>query len=83
VCREYIFAPNKAEAVMRKLGLVLLLSITGAVAANAAGDNVVLIAVQKVDVPRRLPGICDVKGVVSQVEDGRSGDFAESAMPGQ
>lgn len=36
-------------------------------ASVAAGDNVVLIAVNKVDAPAKLPGQCDVAGTIIHV----------------
>jgi hypothetical protein len=50
----------------------LALLFLGSVAASAAGDNVVLIAVGKVGLPAKLPGLCDVGGTVSQVWEGKA-----------
>jgi hypothetical protein len=71
---------------MQKLGWLAGLSffLFSAVAANAAGDNVVVIAVGKVDVPARLPGVCDVTGKISQVWDGKGfhvGDAISLKVP--
>lgn len=52
------------------LAPVLLLSTI--LAASAAGDNVVLIAVNKVDLPHSLPGLCRLNASVSQVWEGKA-----------
>jgi hypothetical protein len=46
--------------------------ISAVLPAAAAGDNVVLIAVNKVDVPSRLPGLCRLNASVSQVWEGKA-----------
>lgn len=51
------------------LSSALLLSI--ATPASAAGDNVLLIAVSKVDLPPSLPGLCRLNADVSQVWEGQ------------
>ncbi len=51
------------------LALALLLSTS---TANAAGDNVVLISVEKVTVPEKLPGACAVSGTIAQVLQGNT-----------
>jgi hypothetical protein len=48
------------------------LLFVGSVAANAAGDNVVIITVGNVELPARLPGLCNLSGTVSQVLRGKS-----------
>src|SRR6185437_12017359 len=59
---------------MNKLCLIPVFSllVLSTAAANAAGDNVVLIAVQTVEVPSQLPGVCDVRWIVSEVKDGKT-----------
>lgn len=47
-----------------------LLSVA-ATPANAAGDNVLLLAVSKVDLPPSLPGLCRLSASVSQVWEGQ------------
>ncbi|HWY61045.1 MAG TPA: hypothetical protein VNW15_04010 [Rhizomicrobium sp.] len=42
-----------------------------AFAANATGDNVVIITVGHVALPAKLPGLCDLSGAVSQVLEGK------------
>ena len=54
----------------RSFILALALLGSGIAAANAAGDNVVLITVEKVTVPEKLPGACAVSGIVAQVLQG-------------
>jgi hypothetical protein len=52
------------------LASALLLSATAP--AWSAGDNVVLIAASKVDLPSKLPGLCRVNGTISQVWEGKT-----------
>ena len=58
--------------MMRSTLLVAALILSAAVPASAAGDNVVLIDVSKVNVPRSLPGRCQVNGIVNQVWQGKT-----------
>jgi hypothetical protein len=51
--------------------LALAFLLAGGIAANAAGDNVVIITVGKVGLPAKLPGVCDLGGTVRQVLEGR------------
>ena len=57
---------------MTARGFILAMALLGSgiTAANAAGDNVVLISVEKVTVPEKLPGACAVSGTVAQVLQG-------------
>jgi hypothetical protein len=57
---------------MRVLPVLALGFIALAAAAHASGDNVVMISVARVEVPRTLPGLCLVNGVVSHVWAGRA-----------
>jgi hypothetical protein len=50
--------------------LILVLGVSSP--AMAAGDNVVTIAVNKVVVPKSLPGACEVSGSVQQVFRGKA-----------
>lgn len=52
--------------------LVSTLMISAILPAAAAGDNVVLVAVNKVDVPSRLPGLCHLNASISQVWKGKA-----------
>lgn len=52
--------------------LASTLTILSMLPAAAAGDNVVLVAVNKVDLPSKLPGLCRLNGVISQVWDGKA-----------
>jgi len=63
--------------------LLVPLSI-GAAQASGAGDNVVVIDVTKVLLPRSLPGECRVSGFVDQVRDGsafHAGQTISVAVP--
>jgi len=62
---------NPAMTARQSVLAVLFLSCSS-LAASAAGDNAVLIAVSKVDLPPSLPGQCDVIGTVRQVLEGRT-----------
>jgi hypothetical protein len=53
-----------------RYGVFALAFIFATTSASAAGDNVVLIAVSKVAVPRKLPGQCDLTSTVTQVWQG-------------
>jgi hypothetical protein len=57
---------------IRSMFLASALVLSAAVPASAAGENVVLIAVDKVAPPTRLPGLCQVTGVVTNVLDGKA-----------
>ncbi len=57
---------------IRSALLASALILSAAVPASAAGDNVVLITAGKVDVPSKLPGLCRVKGTISQVWEGKT-----------
>ena len=57
---------------MRSILLASALILSAAVPARAAGDNVVLIDVSKVNVPSSLPGRCQVNGIVNQVWQGKT-----------
>ena len=57
---------------MRVLPVLALGFTTLAASAHASGDNVVMISVSHVEVPRTLPGLCLVNGVVSHVWEGRA-----------
>src|SRR3984957_15146878 len=52
------------------LASVLILSAVSP--ANAASDNVVLVNVNKVDLPASLPGLCGLNGTGSQVWEGKA-----------
>jgi len=52
--------------------LASVLMISAILPAAAAGDNVVLVAVNKVDVPSRLPGLCRLNASISQVWQGKA-----------
>ena len=56
--------------MLRGAFLASTLMISTMLPAAAEGDNVVLVAVNKVDVPRRLPGLCRLNASVSQVWEG-------------
>jgi hypothetical protein len=57
---------------IRRLVLASALILSATMPASAAGDNVVLLAVNKVDPPSRLPGLCQVSATVSQVWEGKT-----------
>ena len=57
---------------MRCAFLASALIISAILPAAASGDNVVLVAVNKVDLPSKLPGLCRLNGVISQVWDGKA-----------
>jgi hypothetical protein len=57
--------------------LALAFLLAGGGAANAAVDNVVLIAVGKVALPTKLPGLCNLSGTISQVWQGSTFDPGE------
>ncbi len=57
---------------LRRVFLASILLMSAAIPASAAGDNVVLFAVNKVDLPSKLPGFCRLNGVISQVWDGKA-----------
>jgi hypothetical protein len=56
----------------RNIVLASTLFLSAAAPAWSMGDNVVLIATSKVDAPSRLPGLCRVKGTISQVWEGKT-----------
>lgn len=56
----------------RNIVLASTLFLSAAAPAWSMGDNVVLIATSKVDLPSTLPGLCRVKGTVSQVWEGKT-----------
>ncbi len=71
---------------MQKHGLVLGLSllVLAPVSVLAAGDNVVVITVDKVTVPQRLPGNCEVQGTIGEVWEGKkfhSGEAISLKVP--
>lgn len=57
-----------------------ILFSVGIIAAQASdtGDNVVVIGVAKVSLPRSLPGKCRVRGVIEQVRTGSAFHFGQS-----
>jgi hypothetical protein len=57
---------------IRSCLLASALVLSAAVPASAAGDNVLLIDVSKVNVPHSLPGRCQVNGIVNQVWLGKT-----------
>ena len=57
---------------IRSAVLASVLAISTAVPASATGDNVVLIAVNKVGVPSNLPGLCRLNANITQVWEGRA-----------
>ena len=57
---------------IRCVFLASALVISAIAPAAAAGYNVVLVAVNKVDVPSRLPGLCRLNASISQVWEGRA-----------
>jgi hypothetical protein len=64
--------------------LASALLFSGCVAADAAGDNVILISVAKVAIPKKFPGACDVSGTVSQIFQGsafRAGQMVTIKVP--
>jgi hypothetical protein len=70
--------------MMRSTLLVSALILSAAVPASAAGDNVLLIDVSKVNVPSSLPGRCQVNGIVNQVWQGKTfqpGEAITIAVP--
>jgi hypothetical protein len=58
--------------MFRSIVLASTLFLSAAAPAWSMGDNVVLIANSKVDLPSKLPGLCRVKGTVSQVWEGKT-----------
>ena len=56
----------------RNVILASTLFLSAAAPAWSMGDNVVLIATSKVDLPSRLPGLCRVQGTISQVWEGKT-----------
>jgi len=56
----------------RNIVLASAFFLSATAPAWSAGDNVVLIAASKVDLPSKLPGLCRVKGTVSQVWEGKT-----------
>ena len=52
--------------------LASILILSAASPAAAASDNVVLVNVNKVDLPSSLPGLCRLNGTVSQVWEGKA-----------
>ena len=52
--------------------LASVLILSAVVPAAAASDNVVLVDVNKVDLPSSLPGLCRLNGTVSQVWEGKA-----------
>ena len=68
---DVIWRYRIAESItMRSILLASSLLLAFCVAANAAGDNVLLLDVAKVTVPDKLPGECDVNGSVNRVYQG-------------
>jgi hypothetical protein len=57
---------------IRSLVLASALALSTVLPAMAAGDNVLLIDVSKVNVPRSLPGRCQVNGIIRQVWQGKT-----------
>ncbi len=57
---------------LRSLLLASALLASASLPASAAGDNVVLIDVSKVEVPATLPGLCPLSGRVHQVWQGKA-----------
>jgi hypothetical protein len=57
---------------MRSTLFVSALILSSVLPAAAAGDNVVLVAVGKVDAPAKLPGLCRLSGTISQVWEGKA-----------
>jgi len=53
------------------IALPLLFS-AGFALADSAGENVVIIAVDKVSVPGKLPGLCQINGRVGEVWQGKA-----------
>jgi len=69
---------------IRSAILASVLVLSTVLPASAAGDNVLLIDVSKVTVPRSLPGRCQVNGIVNQVWQGktfRPGEAITIAVP--
>lgn len=58
------------RSALLALVFVLPVSTTTSLAA-AVDDNAVIIRVTKVSLPDNLPGLCQVKGVISEVLDGK------------
>lgn len=57
---------------------ILLPIGSAATQARDSGDNVVVIDVAKVSLPKSLPGKCRVKGVVTQVRNGSAFHYGQS-----
>jgi len=57
---------------LRNIILACALILSAAGPAWSAGDNVVLVAASKVDLPFKLPGLCRLNGTVSQVWEGKT-----------
>jgi hypothetical protein len=57
---------------IRCVFLASALVISAIAPAAAAGDNVVLTAVNKVDLPPSLPGLCRLKSSITQVWEGKA-----------
>jgi hypothetical protein len=58
--------------MFRNIVLASTLFLSAAAPAWSMGDNVVLIANSKVDLPSKLPGLCRVQGTISQVWEGKT-----------
>jgi len=56
----------------RNIVLASAFFLSATVPAWSADENVVLIATNKVDPPSKLPGLCGVKGTISQVWEGKT-----------
>ena len=56
----------------RIIALASALAVSATVPAWSAGDNVVLLATSKVDLPSKLPGLCRVNSTIGQVWQGRT-----------
>ena len=57
---------------IRCVFLASALMISAIIPAAAAGDNVVLVAVNKVGLPQSLPGLCRLNASVTQVWEGKA-----------
>src|ERR1700759_2875526 len=63
---------REISMMFRNIVLASTLFLSAAAPAWSMGDNVVLIATSKVDLPSKLPGLCRVKGTISQVWEGKT-----------
>jgi hypothetical protein len=69
---------------IRSILLASALTVSAVLPASAAGDNVLLIDVSKVNVPHSLPGRCQLNGIINQVWQGktfRPGEAITIAVP--